>query len=108
MANASRQAWLEEGVEASDLDALESLAPIEQWDIVWESTLSECEQRMTPPEEQGPETGVFLTRVRCPRCGMDETYRLDAVTDFCHDDGSGICFDYIDDEEGLKPTPGIW
>jgi hypothetical protein len=107
MANASRKTWLERGVPASDLDELETFAPVEEWDIVWESTLSEAEKRATPPEEQGLETGVFLTRVECPRCGTSVTYHLNAVTDFYHDDGEP-CFDYQSDEEALVPRPGVW
>ncbi len=98
---------MSEAVPESDLDELETFAPVEEWDIVWKSTLSEAEKRATPPEEQGPEMGVFLTRVECPRCGISVTYHLNAVTDFYHDDG-GPCFDYQSDEEPLVPRPSVW
>ncbi len=108
MGTASREEWLAEGVPASDLDDLALFAPIEQWDIKWESTLSEYEKRTIPPDEQeAMKRGVFLTSVKCPKCGTNITCHLNAVTDFYHDDGEP-CYDYQTDEEGLLPSPGDW
>lgn len=110
MGTASREEWLKEGVPASDLDDLALFAPIEKWDIKWESTLSEFEKRTIPPEEQeAMKRGVFLTSVKCPKCGTNVTCHLNAVTDFYHDDGDyELCYDYQTDEEGLLPKPGDW
>jgi len=99
-----RDRWLAEGVPESELDALESLHPLGAWDIQWESHLSKEQRYRLGPNERGP--GDFMTRVRCPKCGSEATYSLDAVTDFHCDDEDDCGYDFVDDAQGLVPLPG--
>lgn len=110
MSSDLRAHWLAQGVDAEDLETLESLAPLDQWAIRWETYRSKEDQWRHPPEESGPgkEPGTFLTRVKCPKCGCEGTYHLDAVTDFHCEDDQDCGYDYLEDDEGLKPLPGNW
>lgn len=109
--NAPRDYWIEQGVPAAHLDELALFAPVEQWDITWECTLSNEEQRRMSPDEmevlkRTGRRGKFLTEVKCPKCGGSVTCHLNAVSDFYHDDGSGeLCYDYQNDPDGLLPSP---
>jgi len=104
----ARSRWLAEGVSEAELAELETLAPLSSWWIEWESTLGKEERGRRLPDKQGPgrEPGHFITRVRCPKCGLESTYDLDAVTDFHCDDDSDCGYDFVDGAEGLKPLPG--
>jgi hypothetical protein len=112
---AARAHWLAKGARAAALDELQSLAPLADWDIQWESHLgAEARLRLAVelgrhPDSLGPpdEPGHFLTRVCCPKCGDQGTYVLDAVTDF-HCDVEECGFDVYDDDEGLLPQPGTF
>lgn len=105
-----RTHWRAEGVTDAELLVLESLAPLDQWDIQWQSHLGKDDRHRRAPDEQGPGQGPgeFLTRVRCPKCGLESTYALDVVTDFHCDDDQACGYDYLEDDEGLKPLPGSW
>ncbi len=111
----ARTRWLAEGVPADALATLESMAPLTAWDIHWESHLgSEARFRLAcelgrHPDSIGPsdEPGHFVTRLRCPLCGEQGTYVLNAVDDFhCDDEDCG--FDVYDNEAGLVPQPGTF
>lgn len=91
--DASRAKWLAEGVPGDELDLLASLAPLSSWDLQWERYGSDTE------------SGEFLTVLRCPNCGSEILYRLNAVDDFYCDDCD---FDVHDDDAGRQPTPGTF
>ncbi len=90
-----REELIAEGAKAADLNELEKLAPLDQWDIQWQCHLDKETRRFRPPEESGPgkEPGEHLTRVRCPKCGLESTYFIGAVTDFHCDDEDECGYD---------------
>lgn len=76
------------------LDVLASLAPIQEWDIWSEAEGSKAE---------------WLVRLKCPLCGEEANYHLDAdaIFDFyCPDDQ--VCgFDMAErDDDSIVPLPG--
>lgn len=82
----TREQLLCDGVPAEFLDEVERFAPLDRWEFWFES-------------------GEWLTRVACPKCGASSDCKMDAVDDFwCDDVECG--YDYVDDNEGMKPLPG--
>jgi hypothetical protein len=104
----SHEQWLVQGVPVSYLDEIAQLAPIEKWDIEWQSYYQEDELHSGDPEDLDPGEGLgaWITRVRCPKCGSEGTYHLEAVTDFQCDYEDDCGFDVLDNDEGFVPLPG--
>lgn len=91
---AARAGWVSGGVSAANLDLFASMAPLSSWDIQWES-------------HDAGLSKYFLTRLRCPRCGLEGMYHLNAVDDFnCDDEDCG--FDVHDNDAGLQPSQGTF
>jgi len=90
---AARNKWRSEGVPGDELDLLATLAPLSSRDLQWEM------------HGRDAESGEFLMVLRCPNCGSEIRYRLNAVDDFYCDDCD---FDVHNDEIGRQPAAGTF